>query len=68
MELNSLVVVQTKLTIKTVKQITQFLNYRATHPDTVTEYRRNGMILHMYLDASYIPESESRSRAGGYFS
>ena len=67
MTLNSLVVVHTKLTTKTVKQITRFLNYRATHPDTVTEYRRNRMILHIYLDESYIPESEARSRAGGYF-
>ena len=25
------------------------------------------MILHTYLDSSYIPETEARSRAGGYF-
>ena len=34
--LNSLAVVQTKPTIETAKQITQFLNYSATHPDAIT--------------------------------
>ena len=52
MALNSLAAVQTKPTIKNVKQITQFLNYSATYPEAVTEYRRSGMVLHIYLDAS----------------
>ena len=67
MALNSLVVVQTKPTIETTKQITQFLNYSATHPDAVIEYRRIVMILYNVLDASYISEPEARSRSGGYF-
>ena len=66
--LNSLAAVQKKVTIETVKQITQFLNYSATHPDTVTEYRKSGIILHIYSDASYISEPEAGSRAGGSFS
>ena len=45
--------VQTKPTIETEKQITQFFNYSASHPESVIEYRRNGMILHIYSDASY---------------
>ena len=65
--LNYLVAVRTKLAIETAKQITQFLNYRATHPDTITEYRKVGMIIHIYSDAYYISEPEARSRAGGYF-
>ena len=40
MALNSLVEVQTKQTIKTAKQITQFLNYSATHLDAITESRK----------------------------
>ena len=52
MALNSLAAVQTKPKIDTAKQITPFLNYSATHPDAITEYRKSGMILHMYSDAS----------------
>ena len=67
MALNSLVAVQTKLTIETAKN-TQFLNYSATHPDAIKGYIKSGIILHIYLDASYISEPEARSRARGYFS
>ena len=52
MALNSVYTVQTKKTIENAKQITQFLNYSASHPDAVTEYRRSGLVLHIYLDAS----------------
>ena len=68
MSLNSLAAVQTKPTIKTAKQITQFFNYSVAHPDAVTEYKRSGMIIQIYLDASYISEPEARSRSGGIFS
>ena len=64
--LNSLVVVQTKPTIETAKQINRFLNYRATHPDAITEYRKSGMILHIYSDESYILLPEARIRSVGY--
>ena len=67
MALNFLAEVQTKPTIETTKQITQFLNYSATHPDAITEYRKRGMVLHIYSDSSYISEPEAQSRAGGYF-
>ena len=36
MALNSLAAVQTKRKIETVKQITQFLNYSATHSGAIT--------------------------------
>ena len=54
MALNSLAAVLTKTSIEIEKQITQFLNYSATHQDTVTEYRRSGTILHIYSYESYI--------------
>ena len=57
MALNSLAAVQTNPRIENMKQIAQFLNYRATHPDAVTEYIRSGMVLHIYLDASYMTGS-----------
>ena len=40
MALNSMSAVQKKPTIDTAKQITQFLNYSATHPDAITEYKK----------------------------
>ena len=46
--LKSLVAVQTKQTIQTAKQITQFLNNSGTYTDTVTEYRKSGINLHIY--------------------
>ena len=52
MALKSLAVVHIKPKTEAAKQITQFLNYSSTHPDLVTEYRRSGMILHIYSDAS----------------
>ena len=61
MALNSLAAVQIKPTIETTKQITQFLNYSATHPDPITEYRKSGIILHIYSDAYHISESETHS-------
>ena len=67
MALNSLEAVQTPPTIETAKQITQFLNYSATHPDAIIEYRKSEIIICVYSDASYISEPEARSRAGGYF-
>ena len=49
MTLNSLVVVHTKPTIETSKHITKFLNYSATHPDAVKEYRKSVIILRIYI-------------------
>ena len=67
MALNSLTVVHTKPTIETAKQITHFLNYNATHLESITEYIKSVMIIHIYSDAPYISEPEARSRSGGYF-
>ena len=64
--MSSMVEVQANLTTET-ETITKFLNYSASHPYAVTEYRRSGMILHIYSDASYMSETEARSRAGMYF-
>ena len=63
MALNSLAAVQKNPTIDTSKQITQFLNYSTTHSEKIIEYRKSGMILHIYSDESYISEPEERSRS-----
>ena len=52
--LKSLAAVQTKSKIENAKQINQFIDYSTTNPDTITEYMKSGMILHIYSDASYI--------------
>ena len=67
MALNSLVSIHATTITETEKQTTQLLNYNASHIDAVKEYRRSGMIIYIYSDASYISEPEARSRAGGYF-
>ena len=67
MALNFLEAVQTKPIIVTTKQTTHFVNYSATHPDEITEYRKSGIILHVYSNASYTSELEARSRSGGYY-
>ena len=54
MALNFLVAVQKNPTIDTTNHITQLLNYRTSHPEPVIEYRRSGMITHIYSDALYI--------------
>ena len=54
MAMNYLEVVQTKTTIETEKQTTRFSNIRALHLDTVIEYRKGKIIIHIYSGTSYI--------------
>jgi hypothetical protein len=65
--LGSLATAQTKGTHSTALALIQLLNYCATHPDAVIRFHASGMILHIHSDASYLSESEARSRAGGFF-
>ena len=59
--MKSLVALQKNETIEIAKQITSFLNYSASHMDSVIEYRRSGMIPYIYLDSEYISEPEAHS-------
>jgi len=65
--LGTLAAAQTKGTRATVKACNKLLNYAATHPDAVIRYISSDMQLHIHSDASYLSESQSRSRAGGFF-
>jgi hypothetical protein len=56
-----------KTTHATAQAVTQLLNYAATHPDAILQYRASDMVLHVHSDASYLSESQARSRAGGFF-
>jgi hypothetical protein len=57
---------QAKPTKQTLIAMTQLLNYCATHPDTIIEFRASAMVLHVNSDASYLSESNGRSRFAGY--
>ncbi len=57
---------QTNGTQATVQALVHFLNYCATHPNAVLQYRASDMILHIHSDAAYLNETEARSRVGGH--
>lgn len=65
--LGSLAAAQTKGTQATAQACQHLLNYAATHPDAILRYTSSDMQLHIHSDASYLSESQARSRAGGYF-
>jgi hypothetical protein len=50
-----------------MKKIKQFLDYASTNPDAVVTYHASNMVLAGHSDASYLSESNARSRAGGHF-
>ena len=45
----------------------RLLQYAATWPDATIVYRPSDMRLYVHSDASYLSETEARSRAGGLF-
>jgi hypothetical protein len=65
--LSTLATQQTKGTKQTMEDITQLLNYCATHPSAIIRYKRSDMILHVESDASYLSERNARSRVAGYY-
>jgi hypothetical protein len=56
-----------RTTHATAQAVIQLLKYAATNPDAVLQYHASDMVLHVHSDASYQSESQSRSRAGGFF-
>ena len=65
--LNSLSASQSKPTASTNQDITQFLDYTATHPDATIRYNGSDMILHVHSDASFLCEPNSKNRIGGFY-
>ena len=65
--LGSLSTQQGSPTENTMKNVQQFLDYAATHPDTIITYHANDMVLAGHSDASYLSDTKARSRAGGHF-
>eukprot|EP00804_Cyclotella_cryptica_P003875 CCRYP_015759-RB/>CCRYP_015759-RB protein AED:0.32 eAED:0.29 QI:0/0/0/1/0/0.33/3/0/881 len=65
--LGSLATQQAKPTTTTLDRVSQFLDYALSHPNAGVTYRASDMILAAHSDASYLSESNARSRAGGHF-
>ena len=64
--LSTIATQQAKCTAKTMADVTQLLNYVATHPEPMIRFKRSDMQLEISTDASYLSETKSRSRAAGY--
>jgi hypothetical protein len=67
MPINVLASEQSNTTEVTADKVIKLLNYCNTHPETKIHYHASDMILHIQSDASYLSESEAKSRAGGFF-
>ena len=58
---------KTSGTIETEKEIHKLLNYCAKNPNSTLRYKAINMVLKAHSDASYLSESQARSKAGGFF-
>jgi len=67
MALSSIAIEQTKGTTSTMGKAKQLLDYLATHSDATIRYPTSDMVMNVHSDASYLSESEARSRACGHF-
>ncbi len=65
--LSAVVSSQAKPTEETMTWCKQFLDYAATHQDTIITYKKSDMVLVVHSDASYLSKLKARSRAGGHF-
>ena len=65
--LNTLAEQQSSPTKNTESAITHFLDYAATNPSAIIQYKASDMILHIDNDASYLSEPRARSRTGGLY-
>jgi hypothetical protein len=51
----------------TKKLVHQYLDYATTHLDAIITYQASNMVFAGHSDASYLRETNARSRAGGNF-
>jgi hypothetical protein len=65
--LSAIASTQAEPTKDTMTQCKQFLDYAATHQDTIITYRRSDVVLVMHSNTSYQSKPKSRIRAGGHF-
>jgi hypothetical protein len=67
MPINVLDSEQSNATEVTAYKVIKLLNYCNTHRETKTRYHASDMKFHIHSDASYVSESEAKSRDGGFF-
>ena len=65
--LNTLAEQQSKPTNNTEAAIKKFLDYAATNPSVIIQYKSSDMILHIDSDKSYLSELRACSRTGGHY-
>ena len=65
--LNTISTQQSKPTRKTRRAIIKLLNYVASHPDALVQFRKSDMVLHIHSDGSYLSAPKARSVASAYF-
>ena len=63
--LSKLSIGQAKPTTRTLAAVMYFLQYAATYPDAALTYYPSDMRFVVWSDASYLSESNARSRVGG---
>ena len=66
-DLNTLAEQQSSQTKYTEAAITHFLDYAATNPSAIVQYKASDMILHIDSDTSYLSEPRACSRTGGHY-
>jgi hypothetical protein len=67
MAFSSIAIEQSKGTTNTMEKAKQLLDYLATYPNATIRFRASDMIMNVQSDASYLSESDARSRACGHF-
>jgi hypothetical protein len=65
--LGSLATQQANPMQNTKSLVYQLLNYATTHPDAIITYQASNMVLAGHSNASYLVETNARSRAGWHF-
>ena len=58
---------QSAPTEKTKALVHTFLDYLATHPQSIIRFYASNMILNVHSDASYLTAPKARSQADGHF-
>ncbi len=67
MALTSIDIKKSKRTTNTMEKAKQLLDYLATYPNATIRFQASDMIMNVHSDASYLSESDARSRACGHF-
>ena len=67
MALSTIASKQTKGTENTMLKTKQLLDYLATHSNATVRFYASDMVMSIHLDASYLSEANTHSKACGHF-